>query len=128
MLMRATLSMPTFLVVKNGSVAKTIRGADASALRSAITAAAADAAKGSGASGAAFRSKGQVLGDGDAKASRPARGGRGGGGGGGAGLSLLSGSPAVDDVLRFVALYFTTLLSFDSSAAAAASPFSRAAR
>lgn len=110
--------MPTFLILKNGAVSNTIRGANASALRSAVMAAASDAAKGPAKQSAAFSSKGQVLGDSSTKSRASA--------GGGTGFSLPTGS--VDDLIRFAALYFTTLFSFDAAAAASASPFSRAAR
>ena len=110
--------MPTFLVFKNGSVSETIRGANPAALRAAVTKAAADAARGPGRARAAFQSKGHVLGsDNGAGASSSSSGGdwawnlmqrRGG---------------VLDTAVRFLALYFTTLFSFDAFAAARESPF-----
>lgn len=101
--------MPTFLVFKNGSVADTIRGANPSALRTAVSRASADAAKGPAKSSASFQSKGYTLGS-TSTPSRPA---------GGAAL----GQGFADSVIRFFGLYLTTLFSFDSYAAAEASPF-----
>jgi hypothetical protein len=47
-------SMPTFLILKGTHVKETIRGANPTALRTAVLAAAADAAKGPAASAGAF--------------------------------------------------------------------------
>jgi hypothetical protein len=56
-------SMPTFLILKGTHVKETIRGANPTALRTAVLAAAADAAKGPAASaGAFFAGKGQTRG------------------------------------------------------------------
>ena len=123
------LSMPTFLILRGTHVKETIRGANPTALRTAVLAAAADAAKspGSGASsGAFFSGKGQTLGS--------------GGGGGSASrttgpslpnLGAAVSSPAAfaqgsglpQTVVRFLGLYFTTLFSTEPAAAAEASPF-----
>lgn len=129
--------MPTFLIIKNGSVINTIKGANAAALRTAIMAASADAAKlpakgGAGAgSGASFKSGGgRVLGTGSTPA---ASGGSmldrlgikfGGGGGSTAGSNGSVSVPGglTGTVMRFVGLYLTTLLSFDAYKAAETSP------
>lgn len=128
--------MPTFLIIKNGSVINTIKGANAAALRTAIMAASADAAKlpakgGAGAgSGASFKSGGgRVLGTG----STPAASGgsmldrlgiKFGGGGSAAGSNGSVSVPGglAGTVTRFVGLYLTTLLSFDAYKAAETSP------
>lgn len=65
--------MPTFLILKGTHVKETIRGANPTALRTAVLAAAADAAKGPAASsGAYFSGKGQTLG-GSGSGSAPSR-------------------------------------------------------
>jgi thioredoxin 1 len=105
-------SMPTFLILKGTHVKETIRGANPTALRTAVLAAAADAAKGPAASaGAFFSGKGQTLGSAStpSAASSPAAFGQG------------SGLPQT--VVRFLGLYFTTLFSTEPAAAAEASPF-----
>ena len=109
-------AMPTFLILKNGSVNNTIRGANTSALRSAVMAASSDAVKGPAKQSAVFSSKGQVLGDSSSKPRSTSSNA----------LSFSLPSGFFDDAVRFVALYMTTLLSFDASNAARASPFSRA--
>jgi hypothetical protein len=131
--------MPTFLVLKGSKVVETVRGANPTALRSAILSAAADAAKGparsgssatgggGGGGGALFSGKGQTLG--------------GGGGGPAAGgsraasmlpnlgrlltapASVAAGSGVLARVVRFVGLYLSTLLSFDPLRTAEDSPF-----
>jgi thioredoxin 1 len=111
-------SMPTFLVFKNGKVVDTIRGANPSALRSAVSRAAADAGKGAASSGEHFQSQGYKLGaQGSSRAGARA---------GGAGWSLPSGGVGglADSMVRFGGLYLTTLFSFDAYAAAQSSPFS----
>jgi len=126
--------MPTFLIIKNGSVTSTIRGANPGALKTAIMAASADAAKSpaksasGSSSGASFTSGGgRVLGTGGA----PKSGGGsmleslgiklgGGGGGGGSNVSVPGG--VLGSVVRFVGLYLTTLVSFDAYKAAETSP------
>ena len=112
-------SMPTFLVLKNGSVVETIRGANPSALRSAVTRASSDSGKGDGGSSAAFSSTGYKLGS-SAKDSRPVTNGPSFLGGLGTGTGV--GSFA-DGAVRFMGLYLTTLFSFDAYSAAEASPF-----
>jgi thioredoxin 1 len=110
--------MPTFLVFKNSTVQDTIRGANPSALRSAVSRAAADAGKGSARPGASFQSKGYTLGT-NSTPSRPVN----------AGVNWFSGAGAgganswADSAVRFFGLYFTTLFSFDAYAAAEQSPF-----
>lgn len=111
--------MPTFLIFKNGVVTNTIKGANASALRSAVAAAVADASRGgagAGSSGAGFASKGYRLGN----ANEPTQAVRPGGS-----LPVIGNvGGAADGVMRFAALYLTTLFSFDAYASAEASPFS----
>ncbi|KAF1991542.1 thioredoxin, partial [Aulographum hederae CBS 113979] len=110
-------AMPTFLVLKNSKVTETIRGANPSALRSAVTKAAADAR---GAAPKSFQSKGYTLGS--ASGANTA-GGSGSGIGGlqGMGLSAVGGLP--DTLVRFVALYLTSLFAFDAFEAAGSSSF-----
>jgi len=114
--------MPTFLVIKNSKVSENVRGANPAALRSAVSKAASDAKNAAPKQPAAFQSKGQTLGSGS---GQTVGGGRTTGGGIGGlnamGLSNFGGLP--DVVVRFVALYFTSLLSFDAMAAAEASSF-----
>jgi thioredoxin 1 len=117
--------MPTFLIVKNGKVTNTLRGADPGGLRSAVLAASADASRGSAQSSAAFLSTGHVLGNkplnSQATTSRSATGG------GGSSFdqyarAAMRPSP-IAGLVRFAGIYFTTLLSFDPHGAAEASPF-----
>lgn len=112
--------MPTFLVLKSGSVVETIRGANPSALTAAVRKAANDAgAK----SSAVFQSKGYTLGS----ATQPARP---------VNASpldnlqrMMSGNGGLlDTVVRFFGLYITSLLSFDSYRSAEESPFNIRAR
>jgi len=113
--------MPTFLVIKNSKVSENIRGANPAALRSAVSKAASDAKNAAPKQPAAFQSKGHTLGSGS---GQTVGGGRTTGGIGGLsamGLSNFGGLP--DVVVRFVALYFTSLFSFDAMAAAEASSF-----
>jgi thioredoxin 1 len=114
--------MPTFLVFKSGTVSETIRGANPSALRTAVSRAASASGK---ASTATFKSKGYTLGS-DSTPSRTV------GGGGGAsflgGLGTGGAGGFADDAVRFMGLYLTTLFSFDGYAAAEASPFKIARR
>jgi hypothetical protein len=119
--------MPTFLILKGTHVKETIRGANPTALRTAVLAAAADAAKGGAASsGAFFSGKGQTLGSGS--------GGSAGGRSTGPSIPNLGaavsspaafaqGSGLPQTVVRFLGLYFTTLFSTEPAAAAQASPF-----
>ena len=121
--------MPTFLILKGTSVVETVRGANPTALRTAILSAAASAAKGSAKTSPLFSGKGQTLGSdsGGATAS-----------GGSKTVyapsidfgSLLSspasfsqgrGLPSL--IIRFIGLYLTTLFSLESAKAAEDSPF-----
>lgn len=118
-------SMPTFLILKGSSVKETIRGANPTALRTAVLSAAAEAAKGGAAGGAFFSGKGQTLGSSDrpsaptaartqmpnfgAMASSPA--------------AYSQGSGLPQTVMRFVGLYLQTLFSFVPAEAAEQSPF-----
>ncbi|GAB7364489.1 hypothetical protein MBLNU230_g5299t1 [Neophaeotheca triangularis] len=123
-------AMPTFLVLKGSSVVETVRGANVAALRAAVAGAEARAAK----EGAAvFESKGRTLG-GEGVSSGAGRGSGGVGAGfglGGLDVGGLLASPAgfaqragwVAKLVRFVGLYFTTLLAFDPAGAAEGSPF-----
>jgi len=102
-------AMPTFLVLKNGQVVETIRGANTSALRTAVSRAASDSGAGGPSTGSSFGSKGYRLGNEGDKARTV------GGTGGGLG-------DVADSAVRFMGLYLTTLFSFDAYAAADASP------
>ncbi|KAF2663113.1 thioredoxin [Microthyrium microscopicum] len=106
-------AMPTFLVFKNGTIKDTIRGANPSALRSAVASATTDAGRGSGPSGAAFQSKGRVLGS-EGNPGRTTSG---------AAFPAFNMGGLSDGIMRFLGLYATTLFSFDAYAAAEASPF-----
>jgi thioredoxin 1 len=112
--------MPTFLVFKSGSVSETIRGANPSVLRAAVSRAASTSGK---ASTATFQSKGYTLGS-DSTPSRTV----GGGGSFLGGLGTSGAGGFADDAVRFMGLYLTTLFSFDGYAAAEASPFKVARR
>jgi hypothetical protein len=118
--------MPTFLILKGTSVVETVRGANPTALRTAVLSAAANAAKGPAKSSASFSGKGQSLGSGSgtASASRtvsaPA-----------IDFSALFASPAAfaqgrgiaSAIVRFIGLYITTLFSLEPARAAEESPF-----
>ena len=116
-------SMPTFLILKGTHVKDTIRGANPTALRTAVLAAVADAAKGPAASaGAFFSGKGQTLGS----ASTPSAARRSGPNLGAAVSSPAAfgqGSGLPQTVVRFLGLYFTTLFSTEPAAAAEGSAF-----
>lgn len=114
--------MPTFLVLKSGSVVETIRGANPSALTAAVRKAANDSIV-KAAGGAVFQSKGYTLGS----SARPSRSVNDGGL---AGLQrMMTGNGGLMDMLvRFVALYFVTLFSFNAYQSAEESPFSVRAR
>ena len=118
--------MPTFLILKGTSVVETVRGANPTALRTAILSAAANAAKGPGKSSAGFQGKGQALG-----AST-----------GAAGTGRTVSAPTVDfnalfaspaafaqgrgiasAIARFIGLYVTTFFSLEPARAAEESPF-----
>ena len=120
--------MPTFLILKGNKVIETVRGANASALRTAILSAAANAARAPSASGPSFSGKGQTLGgeSGNSRATAASA------------ISsvnfnvneLFAGPAAfaqkrgvVAAIVRFVGLYISTLLSFDPVQTAEASPF-----
>lgn len=108
-------AMPTFLVIKSGSVVETIRGANPSALTAAVRKATNDAGTSPGAS---FQSKGYTLGS-SSQPSRPVNAGAF------AGINrALSGNGGLADVIiRFVALYIVSLFSFDGYHAAEDSPY-----
>jgi thioredoxin 1 len=114
-------SMPTFLLIQNSKVTETIRGADASALRSAVQKALGSSGRGGGAasSGTYFSGSGRRLGD-DASSGKKA----GGASAGAAGLGNMVGGvgTVADSMVRFMGLYVTTLFSFDAYSAAEASP------
>jgi thioredoxin 1 len=121
-------SMPTFLILKGTSVVETVRGANPTALRTAILSAAASAARGPAKSSASFTGKGQALGSNDGKAtgatSRTVSGPA-------IDFSALIASPAtfaqgrgtVNAIVRFVGLYISTLFSLEPAKTAAESPF-----
>jgi len=125
-------AMPTFLILKGTKVTETVRGANPSALRTAILSAAADAARGpggGGASAASFAGKGQTLRAGNA-GGRPVESNT---------MlpnisfdtnALFAGPAAFSQgrgfaaaIVRFVGLYVSTLLSFDPVKTAEASPY-----
>lgn len=121
-------SMPTFLILKGTHVKETIRGANPTALRTAVLAAAADAAKGPAASsGAFFSGKGQTLGSGtgtpstSSRSTGPALPNLGAAVSSPAAFSQGSGLPQT--VVRFLGLYLTTLFSTEPAAAAEGSAF-----
>ena len=118
--------MPTFLILKGKSVVETVRGANPTALRTAVLSAAANAAKSPAKSSASFSGKGQALGSGSGTAS----------------ASRTVSAPAIDfgalfaspaafaqgrgvasAIVRFIGLYITTLLSLEPARAAEESPF-----
>lgn len=120
--------MPTFLILKGTHVQQTIRGANATALRTAVLSAAADAAKGgSASSGAFFSGKGQTLGSGSG--STPSA--RASSGPNIPNLGAVVSSPAAfsqgsglpQTVVRFLGLYLTTLFSTVPAEAAEQSAF-----
>ena len=121
--------MPTFLVLKGTSVVETVRGANPTALRTAILSAAANAAKGPAKSAASFSGKGQTLGAGSTT-------GRAGSGSKtvyapAVDFGALAASPAAfsqgsglpSTIVRFLGLYVTTLFSLEPKQAAEDSPF-----
>ncbi|KAH7130374.1 thioredoxin-like protein [Dendryphion nanum] len=113
-------AMPTFLVVKSGSVVETIRGANPSALTAAVRKAVNDSGPSPGAS---FQSKGYTLGS-TTQPSQPV------GGNAFAGINrVLTGNGGFADILiRFIALYIVSLFAFDSYRAAEESPYNIRAR
>ncbi|KAK0338260.1 hypothetical protein LTR91_005353 [Friedmanniomyces endolithicus] len=119
-------AMPTFLILKGSSVKETVRGANATALRTAVLSAAADAAKGPAKSpGATFSGQGKTLGDSGASSSRPVSGPVM------PDVGAMLSSPAQfaqgrglpQTVVRFLGLYFTSLFSLEPIKAAQESPF-----
>ncbi|KAK8187845.1 thioredoxin-like protein [Phyllosticta capitalensis] len=138
-------AMPTFLILTPTSTITTIRGADAAALRAAVSRAAADAAKQPAKASSAFQSKGHVLGASAPSTSNPTSqssttgSGRrlGNAAGGSQGLGFLGGisewawgmtrrgrGGVLDTAARFVGLYVATLFSFDAKASAEQSVWS----
>lgn len=120
--------MPTFLILKGSSVKETIRGANPTALRTAVLSAAAEAAKGGAAGGAFFSGKGQTLGSSD-RPSAPAAARSGAsqmpnfGAMASSPAAYSQGSGLPQTVMRFVGLYLQTLFSFVPVEAAEQSPF-----
>ncbi|KAL2150220.1 hypothetical protein VTH82DRAFT_7896 [Thermothelomyces myriococcoides] len=105
-------AMPTFLVLRNGSVINTIRGANPPALTAAVDEAVKLAGPGAG-GGAAFSGTGHRLGGsgvGRPSVARPV----------GSGWSLKG---FVDGLIAFFGLYFWSLFSLDPYKAAENSPF-----
>jgi hypothetical protein len=105
--------MPTFLILKGTHVKETIRGANPTALRTAVLAASA---------GAFFSGKGQTLGS----ATTPSAARHSGPNLGAAVSSPAAfgqGSGLPQTVVRFLGLYFTTLFSTEPAAVAEGSPF-----
>jgi hypothetical protein len=120
--------MPTFLVLKNSKPINTIRGANPSALRSAVTAAAADVRNAPAKSSAAFQTTGRTLGSGPGSGS-----GASTGAGGVAwpsvenwvrGWRIGSRGTILETVLTFVGLYLVTLFALDAGKAAEESALS----
>lgn len=118
-------SMPTFLILKGTTTVETVRGADASALRTAVLSAAASAAKGPAKSSASFSGKGQALGSsGSTGPGRTVQGPT-------VDFGALAASPAAfsqgrggaNMVVRFLGLYVTSLLSLEPCRAAEESGF-----
>ncbi|KAH8712114.1 thioredoxin-like protein [Phaeosphaeriaceae sp. PMI808] len=110
-------AMPTFLVLKSGSVVDTIRGANPSALTAAVRKAANDTS-GPGASSTAFQSKGRTLGSASEPSTTVNQGALGGL------QNLLVGNGGLSDIIvRFVALYVISLFAFNSYKAAENSAF-----
>ena len=119
--------MPTFLILKGTSVVETVRGANPTALRTAVLSAAANAARGPAKSSASFSGMGNTLGSetgtpggGSRTVSAPA-----------VDFSALVASPAAfsqgrglpNTVVRFLGLYVSTLFSLEPVKAAQESPF-----
>ena len=121
--------MPTFLILKGTSVVETVRGANPTALRTAVLSAAASAARGPAKSSASFSGKGQTLGS-EGSTGSTASGSR------------TTSAPTVDfrpllaspaafsrgrgflsTVVRFLGLYVSTLFSLEPAKTAEESPF-----
>ena len=120
--------MPTFLVLRGSSVVETIRGANPTALRTAVLSAAANAVKGPAKSTASFSGTGKTL------SSSQAAGGPSGGKsvqGPLVDFGALFASPAAfaqgrslpSIIVRFLGLYLSTLFSLEPAKAAEESPF-----
>lgn len=123
-------AMPTFLVLKGSSVVETVRGANPTALRTAILSAAASAVKGPAKSSASFSGTGKTLGMGGdaskgASASRSVRAPT-------IDFSALLASPAAfsqgrswpSTIARFIGLYVSTFFSLEPVKTAETCPFS----
>lgn len=120
--------MPTFLILKGTSVVETVRGANPTALRTAVLSAAANAAKGPGKSSASFQGKGQALGAstgaGTSSTGRTVSAPT-------VDFGALFASPAAfaqgrgiaSAIVRFVGLYIATFLSLEPARTAEESPF-----
>ncbi|KAK0862316.1 hypothetical protein LTR87_016629 [Friedmanniomyces endolithicus] len=108
-------AMPTFLILKGSSVKETVRGASATARRTAVLSAAADAAKGSAKSpGATFSGAGKTWGSGmGTSTSRPASGSVMPDIGGmiSSPAHFAQGRGLPQTAVRFLGLYFTSLFS-----------------
>jgi thioredoxin len=118
-------AMPTFLILKGSSVVETVRGANPTALRTAVLSAAASAARGPAKSSASFGGKGQSLGsETSGSTTRSVQAPR-------VDFGALVASPAAfsqgrglpHTIVRFLGLYFTSLFSLEPAKAAEESPF-----
>lgn len=118
---KAYCSMPTFLILKKSSVVDTIRGANPSGLRSAVSKASADASKGTAQSSTVFHSKGQRLG-GEGPTSGSSSLGASFSGATSGLANILSGG-FFDSAVRFIGLYVVSLFSLDAYQAASESNF-----
>lgn len=116
-------SMPTFLILKGTHVQQTIRGANPTALRTAVLSAAADAAKAGGASGAFFSGKGQTLGSASTPSASTGSSMPNFGGAVSSPAAYGQGTGLPQTVVRFVGLYLQTLFSAEPAAAAEQSAF-----
>ncbi|KAI0997841.1 hypothetical protein K3495_g10348 [Podosphaera aphanis] len=98
-------AMPTFMIFRSGTVIKTISGADVRSLTSAIE----SAVKLVGPAGPVYSSVGRTLGSTNSR---------------NAPLSQPQNLKRwIDTIVRFLALYFTTLFSLDAYSAGEQSPF-----
>ncbi|TQS38800.1 hypothetical protein Golomagni_00689 [Golovinomyces magnicellulatus] len=98
-------SMPTFMIFASGSVIKTVSGADVSGLRSAIE----SAVKLAGTFGPVYSSEGRTLGSADNKKTQITKS-----------LDLRG---IFNTIVKFLALYLTTLFSLDAYGAGERSSF-----
>ena len=123
--------MPTFLILKGTKVVETVRGANASALRTAVLSAAAEAARGPARQSVAFTGSGQTLGGGGAGGNTAKRTARAFPSTAGVNLGAILSGPAAfaqgngfpQLVVRFLGLYLSTLFSVDPVKTAQDSPF-----